>query len=402
MINGFVYEGKNEKKTNTIKVGFLNHFSSNWMGGVNYYKNLFMAMEKVENPRLIPFVFKPQDPIAEVIMDYASPLHPKGKKDFKYRMTKLWHSVLKKPFDKNVYLNRDLDVDVISHVQTGISQKPTIPTISWIPDFQHVHIPEMFSQDELEYRNKTFYSMAKYSKLVLFSSQDALNDFKNFASEYSYKGKVLHFVAIPDENVYLKTDEIKEEIIKKFDLPPKYFYVPNQFWVHKNHKVVFEAISILKQQGIDVNIVFTGKTKDYRQEGYFDDLLQFAKENNIENNIKILGLVELIEVYYLMRNCISIINPSFFEGWSSTVEEAKSLGKNIILSNLNVHKEQNPPEGVYFDPRNPNQLAEILKEKWLNGKSQPDYELEKIAKLQLEKRIIEFGKEYQKIILNVL
>ena len=43
-----------------------------------------------------------------------------------------------------------------------------------------------------------------------------------------------------------------------------------------------------------------------------------------------------------------MINPSLFEGWSSTVEECKSVGKNMILSDLNVHKEQYPTQ-TFFD-----------------------------------------------------
>lgn len=398
----YIADYKKTEMNCRIKVGFLNYFSSDWMGGINYYKNLFMAMEKVEGPKIHPYIFKPQDPMAESLLDYSSLSTSKGKKDLKYRLVKLWHALLNKPFDKNVYLNKDLDVDVISHVQTGVSQSPKIPTISWISDFQHIHLPELFSEEELKYRNEIFASMAKYSQIVLFSSENALNDFKNFAPEYVSKGRVLHFVAIPDDSIYEKTDEIKAQVIEKYDLPSRYFYVPNQFWIHKNHKVVFEAVSILKKQGIDINIVFTGNTNDYRNPNHFNDLMNFAKENNMEKNVKVLGLVDLIEVYYLMRNCVSIINPSFFEGWSSTVEEAKSLGKNIILSSLNVHKEQNPPQGVYFDPKNPQELAEILKKKWESGTFGPDYELEKQAREKLEGRIEEFGKEYQKIIMEVL
>lgn len=44
----------------------------------------------------------------------------------------------------------------------------------------------------------------------------------------------------------------------------------------------------------------------------------------------------------LMKHAIAIINPSLFEGGSTTVEEAKSLLKVIILSGIPVHREQNP------------------------------------------------------------
>ena len=39
------------------------------------------------------------------------------------------------------------------------------------------------------------------------------------------------------------------------------------------------------------------------------------------------------------------------------VEEAKILDKKILLSNIDVHIEQNPKKGIYFDPYNPKDLA---------------------------------------------
>lgn len=379
-----------------IKVAFLSEQSSIWMGGINYFKNLFIALSKVDNPKVIPYILKPSDKKADILLNYAEVLVL--NKNVKYKLTKFFSLLTGRNFPKKKYLYNNLKVDVISHSHVVCNK----PIISWIPDFQHIHLPEMFDETEINSRNQNFKVKADDSQIIILSSQDALNDFKNFSPENAYKARVVKFVAIIDKDVYEKTDKLKAQLISKFNLPEKYFYVPNQFWRHKNHKVVLESIAILKQRGIDVKIVFTGNTSDYRHPNFFEELMTFVKEKNIEDNIKILGLVEFTDVYYLMRNCISIINPSLFEGWSSTVEEAKSLGKNIILSNINVHKEQNPLAAIYFNPNNPVELADILQEKWLSGKSGPDVELEKIAKEQLEIRIIEFGKSYQNIVLEAL
>jgi len=104
---------------------------------------------------------------------------------------------------------------------------------------------------------------------------------------------------------------------------------------------------------------------------------------------------------YFYRNAVSVINPSLFEGWSSTVEEVKSIGKNIILSNLEVHREQYPPGGVFFNPHDHNELSEILESKWKNSEGGPDYDLEKKAKIILKRRIKRFGENYQKIVHEV-
>ena len=60
-----------------------------------------------------------------------------------------------------------------------------------------------------------------------------------------------------------------------------------------------------------------------------------------------------------MRASIAVINPSLIEGWSTTVEEAKSLGVPLILSDIPVHREQNQ-EVMFFDPRSARSLAETM------------------------------------------
>ena len=61
-----------------------------------------------------------------------------------------------------------------------------------------------------------------------------------------------------------------------------------------------------------------------------------------------------------MYHSVAVIQPSKFEGRSSTVEQAKSMGKKILLSNIGIHKEQNPLRGEYFSPDNFKELSKLL------------------------------------------
>jgi glycosyltransferase involved in cell wall biosynthesis len=389
-----------------INIGFLLPIQKEWMGGVNYFKNLFIAIDYVnkqssDNILLQPYIIKPDDTeLANEFSHYAKFINFKKKKKPNYYTKKILCKMFFKKFNKQKYITETLEphIDIISHSITN--QK--LPMLPWIPDFQHIHLPEMFSEKEIEIRNQSFLSHIKQGKFVILSSNDALNDMKIFAPDFYHKARVLQFVSSINQDIYKKTDDISDLIQKKYNLPSKYFYVPNQFWQHKNHKVIFKAISILKERDININVVFTGYSSDYRNKNHYDKLMEYAEKENIKDNIKILGLIDSIEVYYLMRNCISIINPSLFEGWSSTVEEAKSLGKNIILSNLDVHKEQNPPKSLYFNPNNANELAQILLEKWNSNDNGPDYELEELARKLLPERMLSFGKKYKNIILETI
>ena len=75
--------------------------------------------------------------------------------------------------------------------------------------------------------------------------------------------------------------------------------------------------------------------------------------------MKYLGVVPLDDVYKLNANCLCLINPSLFEGWSTTVEEAKSFGTPTILSNIPVHKEQ-LPKSIFFNPYRYKELSAVL------------------------------------------
>jgi glycosyltransferase involved in cell wall biosynthesis len=61
-----------------------------------------------------------------------------------------------------------------------------------------------------------------------------------------------------------------------------------------------------------------------------------------------------------MRASSALLNPSLFEGWSTTVEEARALGVPLILSDLSVHREQAGNDACFFDRSSAASLAEAL------------------------------------------
>ena len=148
--------------------------------------------------------------------------------------------------------------------------------------------------------------------------------------------RVLSFVSAPSTNDLPSLDILKE----KYSFNSPYFYLPNQFWKHKNHSLVIDAINDLKKEWPDVLILASGSQQDYRDPSYYSHLMSKVKTYGISSNFLSLGLVPYTDVVSLMPNSIAVINPTLFECWSSTVEEAKSLGVTLVLSDINVHREQ--------------------------------------------------------------
>jgi len=133
-------------------------------------------------------------------------------------------------------------------------------TIGWIPDFQHVHLPEFFSGGDLERRNTTYRRLAERATVVMLSSQAANEDFAAFAPNQARKARVVSF---PSLLAFRSLEPDPGATRTKFNLPEKFALVANQFWAHKNHSLVVEALALLKRT-LDVPVVMTGLPSDYR------------------------------------------------------------------------------------------------------------------------------------------
>ena len=132
-----------------------------------------------------------------------------------------------------------------------------IPTakVGWIPDFQHYRLPELFSLKDLAARDALFDTIARDCELVIVSSESAREDFETFLPLFTEKARVLPFPSILWAASL--TDD-PQRVVLNYHLPAKYGFVANQFWRHKNHSVLPDALSILKRQGIELPLVLTG------------------------------------------------------------------------------------------------------------------------------------------------
>ena len=100
--------------------------------------------------------------------------------------------------------------------------------------------------------------------------------------------------------------------------------------------------------------------EDYKNPNFINTLKNFIADNNIEKNCKFLSIVPREEQLSLMKNAVAIIQPSRFEGWSTVVEDAKSLQTQIIVSDLEVHQEQLGDRAYYFGQENERDLTDLV------------------------------------------
>ncbi|MEY2485122.1 MAG: hypothetical protein QOH39_770 [Verrucomicrobiota bacterium] len=286
----------------------------------------------------------------------------------------------------------DTDVLFAGHL---LRPNPGIPQIAWIPDFQHVHRPDFFSPEERRSRDQYFTRIMAEADRVLLSDPFSYEDAARLYPQSRHKLVVLPCTMYLGRN-WRSADP--GQVVAKYGLPKKFLLFPSQFWKHKNHRTVFEAIRLLRTRGFDdVVLVCTGFLHDPRFPNYATELREFIPANQLEATIRILGLISRDDQVQLMRAAAAIVQPSFFEGWSALVEESWSMGKTIFASDIPMHRAQLHDGMHLFPPTSVEALADLLAQHWPDLRPGPDVELEAGAETQYRLRIREFARQFSNL-----
>jgi glycosyltransferase involved in cell wall biosynthesis len=289
---------------------------------------------------------------------------------------------------------RRYGVSLLSH-SSHLGRQTSIKTIGWIPDFQHVHLPEFFTLEERIHRDREFKQLCVHCDKIILSSECAREDLRVFSPEYAHKAELLRFVASPAP---LAQAASLSELQRLYNFSGPYFLLPNQFWAHKNHRVVLRALQILKRRNEPSLVLATGSSTDYRNPSFFPSLMEHARECEVLDCFRVLGQIPFDHLAGLMQHATAFINPSRFEGWSTSVEEAKSMGKQIVLSDIPVHREQAPPRGFFFPAEDPEALAAAMIAAYNKYDAADDAVMQDAASARFPERQLEFGKAYRRIV----
>ena len=324
-----------------MRVGLRVLSNPAWMGGIHYVLNWLKALNLL-----------PEDEKPDIYLLFWDERGEAIAKEHAHLVTAI------KPFTEAALL----DLDIVYPV-TQIFEAPfQSPWAGWIPDWQCKYMPEMFDEIEIARRDLQHRLLATKAPFLVLSSQMAFDDTLRFIGDEHVPMEKLPFPAVIDEKYYDITEKEISQTLSKFNIPTRFFLVCNQFWKHKNHLVVFKALAELKDPSIIC--VFTGDTTDHRWPEYFNEIEKFILEHGLSSSVRLLGRISREEQLKLMMAAVAIIQPSRFEGWSTVVEESKSMGKPLILSRFPVHIEQAANESYFFDPDNYEDLAVSMKKIW--------------------------------------
>jgi glycosyltransferase involved in cell wall biosynthesis len=240
------------------------------------------------------------------------------------------------------------------------------PWVGYLFDFQHRHLPDLFPADERATRDARFAAMMAHASHVIVNSRAAADDCLRFLGSGGARLVVLPFGAAADPACFV--DEAHR--LTGYRLPERYFLVANQFWIHKNHRLVFEAVAQLATTGraADVAVVCTGGTDDPRDPDHFPSLGRYLDQQHIADRVRILGHIPKRDQIEILKRALAVVQPTLFEGGpgGGAVYDAVALGVPALVSDLPVNRELEG-QGLdvqFFDPADASALADRMATLW--------------------------------------
>lgn len=347
------------------RIAFIYSYNEKWIGGTYYIQNIlhsFNSLADAQKPE-VTLLYANQSDVDSVQNNNYPYIHFEKIHHHSFILLRIIRRIVRTLFKINLFLpylkNKKITngyFDIIFPASIIFNKKIAKKDIYWIPDFQEKYLPHFFSDSDLSYRAKWQQNIANSGETVVFSSFDAQNDFKKYFSNSNVNQKVVQFAVTHPYINNIDFDSVK----KKYQIPNNYFFCTNQFFVHKNHKVVLEAVKICRDKHHEIHVIFSGKNEDYRNPNYFIELLQFVNENKLNAYVAFLGFLPRSEQLMILKNSIAIIQPSLFEGWSTVIEDCKAQNKQVICSDIKVHHEQLGDDAYYFNPKDATVLSNIL------------------------------------------
>lgn len=242
--------------------------------------------------------------------------------------------------------------------QTSLGLPPHVRQISPIHDLMHLYetrFPEVAERTEWLARQWLFGNIALRCTKILVDSPTGARHVMDKFSVPADQLVVLPFIA---PSSLLTAQPKRPPSLSTAVKEDGFIFYPAQFWQHKNHVGLLEAIASIKHAAIPC--VFTGTTD---KNGY-QNFTKAVARLGLESRVYLLGYVDDAELCWLYRNARLMAMPTFLGPTNIPPLEAMSLDCPVAISNVYGMREQLRDAALYFDPNNTADMANVLKHLW--------------------------------------
>lgn len=249
----------------------------------------------------------------------------------------------------------DCDV-VIYPAQDGPAYQTNKKAIATIHDLMHryeSHYSE-YRGREAKNRDVHFSAMCEYADLILVDSR--VGKAQVLESYGVLEKKVQPLPYVPP---YSLLSSIQVDLRARYGLPEKFVFYPAQFWEHKNHVALLQALKLLKDQGDTVNLVLVGSRKNN-----YSSVLAAIDAYKLTDLVLILGYVSDDELFSLYKTAVAMVYVSAIGPTNIPPMEALITGCPLVCSNKYGMAEQVGRGALLVNPHDPIEIADAIRLVW--------------------------------------
>jgi len=230
-----------------------------------------------------------------------------------------------------------------------------VPVIITMHDIQEYHYPEYFTAYQKLHRKINNINAMDESDHIVVSFDHIKNDLLKY---FDVKENKISICPPPFAEDWFLSKKITsvEDLESKFKIEDEFLLYPAATWKHKNHSSLLKAISLLKEEGLKIQLVCTGNKTDY-----FEDLQKESDNLGISDQIKFLGIVSEEDLIGLYKCTSLVVIPTKYEAGSGPLYEAMRYSVPVICSDVTSLPDTIDNKKYIFNPNNISELASLIK-----------------------------------------
>jgi glycosyltransferase involved in cell wall biosynthesis len=237
--------------------------------------------------------------------------------------------------------------------QDMLSYALPAPTVGVVHDLMHLHepgFPEVGDKGLRRRRQRHYRNLCRHAVAVLVDSEVG-----KMHVEAAYGVSMERIRPLP----YIAPDYIRNAVSPDFDdrygLPDKFFFYPAQFWQHKNHDRLVEALASVRERVPDLCLVLAGSEKNA-----LAPLRRKIERLGLQSAVRIVGYVSDDDMPGFYRRARALVMPTFFGPTNIPPLEAMASGCPMALSSIYGMPEQAGEAALWFDPSSVDEMAAQL------------------------------------------
>ena len=206
-----------------------------------------------------------------------------------------------------------------------------IDYVTYIYEFHHLSrpdLPEYKGWSDFDFREELLDTNIKKSLSLIVDTQKKGRDLIKYYNCFEEKINVIPLTTSITELGNKTEAQNSNEIVDYIKKNKEYFFYPAQYWSHKNHYYILQALQMLKKNhNLSVQFVFTGHKKNN-----FNFLVNKMNEFDLGNQITFFEYLNDEDIKNLYAKCKGVVMPSLVGYSSLPLYEAFYFEKPIFYT----------------------------------------------------------------------